>query len=242
MASIFRQILNNLGERVDEDLLPTVYAAASVSTEQVRAELRRAGLSWYDPHAGRTPSAAELNTAAERLIRRSVRTATVRGALGGVGGAIAIPPEIAASLIQTLRLAQRLAVLFGHDLDTDRGRLMLSRGLEAAFELELPNQRALGVRVSDLPQVARQQLPDAQRTTAWIARAVTWQVTRRVGGRLSRVLPGVGAGIGAWDAQRTLRQQGERMHQVYLRAWDGDLYAEPNAIIDAEEIVELSDG
>lgn len=241
MASIIRQILDNLSERVDEDLIPSVYKAASVSTEQVHDELRRAGLDWYDPQAGRTPSAEVLDTAADQLIRRSVRSAMVRGAVGGAGGALAIPPEIAASLVQTLRLAQRLAVLYGFELESDKGRLMLSRALEAAFELELPDQRALGMRISDLPQVARQQLPDVQRTTAWIARTVSWQIARRVGGRLSRILPGFGAGVGAWDAQRVLQQQGSRMKAVYTRAWDGDLLLLRDSIVDAEEVVELSD-
>lgn len=241
MASIIRQILDNLSERVDEDLLPSLYKAASVSTDQVQRDLRRAGLSWYDPHTSQNPSAEELDEAADEVIRQSVRTAMVLGAIGGAGGALAIPPEIAASLVHLLRLAQRLAVLYGFELESDRGRLMLSRALEAAFELELPDQRALGMRISDLPQVARQQLPDVQRTTAWIVRTVSWQVARRVGGRLSRILPGFGAGVGAWDAQRVLGKQGRRMKAVYVRAWDGDLLAIREDYVDAEEIVELSD-
>ncbi|MFT4979226.1 MAG: hypothetical protein ACI8S6_005136 [Myxococcota bacterium] len=239
MASILRQIFANLSERVDEDLLPSLYQAASLSTEQVRRELVKDGLRWHDPESGYLPDAAELDAAAEAVIQRAVRSALVRGAVGGAGGALAIPPEVAASLVQTLRLAQRLGVLFGFDPQSSRGRLMLSRALEAAFELELPDQRALGVRISDLPQVARQQLPDIQRTTAWIARTISWQVARRVGGRLSRLLPGFGAGVGAWDAQRVLRQQGERMKLVYTRAWDGDLLTTDDNVIEAEEIVEL---
>jgi hypothetical protein len=241
MANIINQILSNLAERLDEDLLPSVYQACSLSTEQIGRELQRDGLRRYNLDTGTLPAAEELSAAAATLISRAVRTATLRGAIGGAGGAAAIPPEIAASMVQTLRLSQRLAVLYGFDLESDRGRLILSRALEAAFGLELPAQRALGVRVSDLPQVARQQVPDIQRTTAWVARTISWQLARRVGGRLSRVLPGIGAGVGAWDAQRLIRRQGKKMCTVYERAWDGDLLSAMEDVVDAEEIVIVSD-
>lgn len=236
MASVIGQILANLSERLDEDLLPTLYQVASLSTERVRQDLKTAGLVWHDPDAEQIPTEEELNHSAEVLITRSLRTASLRGAIGGAGGALAIPPEILVSLAQTLRLAQRLAVLYGFALETDRGRLMLSRALEAAFRLDLPAQRSLGVRVSDLPQVATQRIPDIQRTTAWIARTMVWRVARHVGGRFSRVLPGIGAGIGAWDARRSLRAQGDRMVAVYRRAWDGG-FPFTGEVVDAVEVL-----
>ena len=237
MASLLRQIIDGLSERLDEDLLPSLYTAASLSTDQVRHELMGLGLVWHEPGSGREPPEEELEAAADELIRRAMSRAAVRGAVGGAGGAVAIPPEIAASVVQTLRLGQRLAVLYGFVLESDRGRLMLSRALAAAYGLELPQQRAVGgVKISDLPQVARTQLPDVQRTGAWVARAIGWRVARTVGGRFSRILPGVGAGVGAWDARRTLRSQAAQMRAVYRRAWDGGCRLDASTIIDAVEI------
>jgi hypothetical protein len=92
------------------------------------------------------------------------------------------------------------------------------------------------MRISQLPQVARQQTPDVQRTTAWIARTVAWQLTRHIGGRVTRIIPGIGAGIGAWDANRSIKVQGKRIRAVYQRSWSGGLLT-TSMIEEAEEIV-----
>jgi len=221
----------DLLRRLEEAVRAEDYEAAA----SIRDELRANNLPWHQPDANQYPTEEELLAAAHVLIRRALRTASVRGAVGGAGGAFAIPPEVALAMVQTLRLGQRLAVLYGFELETDRGRLILSRALESAYQLDLPDQRSLGVRISDLPQVARQRLPDVQKTTAWITRTVAWRVARHVGGRLSRILPGVGAGIGAWDAYRSIQDHGKRMIGVYQRAWDGGIPDEED-IVDAIEI------
>ena len=237
MASLIVQILRNLTERLDEDLLPGLYGITSLTTAAVQRDFREAELPFTDPINGIFPPEEELEAAADAVISRAVKRASVRGAIGGMGGAIAIPPEVALALVQTVRMAQRLAVLYGIELETDRGKLLLSRAIYAAYELKLPKQQQLDMRISELPQVARQQTPDVQRTTAWIARTVAWQLTRRIGGRLTRVVPGIGAGIGAWDANRSLKVQGKRIRAVYQRSWSGGLLSS-SMIEDAEEIVE----
>ncbi len=238
MASLLRQILRNLGGRLDEDLLPGLYHKVSLSTEEIRREFIEAEVPFCDVAVGRSPPPEELQATASALIRRAVKAASVRGALGGVSGLASIPPEVAIALVQTLRLAQRLAVLYGVELETDRGRLLLSRILATGYQLELPAQQALDIKISHLPQVARQQLPDVQRTGAWLARSMVWQLTRHLGGRLSRVLPGVGAGVGAWDAHRSLTAQGERMLSVLQRSVGVDLPLNTE-IEDAEEVAEV---
>jgi hypothetical protein len=237
MASLIGQILRNLGERLDEDLIPGLYTVASLSTTAVQREFREAELPFCDPVQGIFPPEEELEAAADAVVHRAVNRASLRGALGGMGGALAIPPEVALALVQTMRMAQRLAVLYGIELETDRGRLLLSRAIYAAYELKLPEQQSLDIRLSQLPQVARQQTPDIQRTTAWIARTVAWQITRHIGGRVTRIVPGIGAGIGAWDAHRSIRAQGERIRVVFRRSWSGDLLSE-DGIVEAEEILE----
>ena len=239
MASLMGQILRNLGERLDEDLLPGLYEFTSLSTADVQRELAEAHLPFCDPVRNIYPPEEELEAAADAIIQRAVSRASVRGAIGGMGGAFAIPPEVAMAIVQTLRLAQRLAVLYGIELETDRGRLLLSRAIYAAYELKLPEQQQIDMRISQLPQVARQQTPDVQRTTAWIARTVAWQITRHIGGRLTRVVPGIGAGLGAWDANRSLKKQGQRMRKVYQRGFSGVLLE--GGVVEAEEIFEAEE-
>ena len=237
MASLIRQILRNLGDRLDEDLLPGLYGVTTLTTADVQHEFTTNELPFCDPVNNIFPPEEELEATADAIVHRAVNRASVRGAIGGMGGAFAIPPEVVLALLQTMRLAQRLAVLYGIELETDRGKLLLSRAIYAAYELKLPEQQALDMRISQLPQVARQQTPDIQRTTAWIARTVAWQITRHIGGRVTRIVPGIGAGIGAWDANRSIRAQGKRIRGVYQRSWSGGLLAE-EGFIEAEEILE----
>lgn len=221
MATALEMLLDELGHRLDDELLPRLYAAIGLSTAEVRAELAELGLPFHDPVTGRTPAAHELEEAARTLISRSSRTAAAGGAVSAFTGLIGVPPELAAALVQTLRLGQRLAVLYGVDPDTDRGRLILWRAVAAALELELPKQGALDLRVRALPSLIRASLPDASRSLPELGRMLVSRAAVALGRRGLRVLPGMGAALGAYDGRKRVRQQGERMLYVFQRAFDG---------------------
>jgi hypothetical protein len=232
---LFDLVLKNATDRVDEDLLPTLYAAASVRTADVRAELTEQGVLWSDPVTGRHPTPAELDAAAQTLIERAARAATVRGAVAGAAGLAAVPPELVAAVVQTLRLSQRLAVLYGHDPEGDAGRLLLTRALALAFDVELPEQRQAAVRVRDLPAVLDRHLPVRFDGEPSFGRTLTMRALVTVASRMIRVLPGVGAGVGALGARRNLRRRGARMVEVFRRASEGLLSIEG----PVEEAVEV---
>lgn len=235
MDDPWRVLFRELGLRADEDLLPSLVAAASVTPADVRRELSEAGLAWHDPAAGMEPSREQLGVTAQRLMRRSSRRATLRGALGGMVGAAAIPPEVLAALVQSLRLAQRLAVVYGVEPDTDHGRIIVWRALAAAWQIELPTQGALGIKLSDLPALVVQRLPARSSATADLARTLALRAAVSVGARASRMVPGLGSGIAALQARRTQRQQGERMQRVFEREWDAGRFDDA----DIQEAVEV---
>lgn len=236
MATPLQILLEELTERLDEGALPTLYEAASVSTAEVRAELEQRGLPFTDPQTGRLPSKGELDLAAEELIRRAGRSAVLRGAAGSFGGLATLGPDAVAALVQSLRLAQRLAVLYGHDPETDRGRLLLTRAMAAAWELELPREGAWGLRLRQLPEMLRSRLgAGLPGSSGTVARALAIRAAVTAGKRVGRVIPGFGTTLGAISARRELRAQGERMKAVYERAWGGDLLLE-GAVLDAEEV------
>lgn len=211
---LLRQVIGNLVERLDSDLLPTLYRQASLSTEDIVADLDSRG----EAH-GRSSESSEvhqLEATSERVIRRACRRAAARGALAGAGGLFAVPPEAAASAVQTLRLAQRLVVVWGHDPQTDLGQIHLARTLAAAFQVELPEQGPLDMRLSDLPRLALDRVRPAESTalvsqTGALARVLAVRSAVTLATRFSRWIPGVGAGLGAIGARRSLREQGQRM-------------------------------
>ena len=214
-------MLESLGTRVDEDLLGSFYRAASLDAEQIRVELRASDLPFHDPATGRTPTRDQLTVTAEAVIARTARRATLRGALGGFVGALSIPPEIAAAVVESLRLAQRLSVVYGFDPDTDQGRLLLSRAVARAWDVDTQLEGTLGLTLRELSMVLRARLPAVQSVTARLARSVAIRAAVSSSRRMSRILPGVGAGMSGWHARRSAREQGDRMRHVFERAWEG---------------------
>lgn len=235
MASPLAILLDALGERLDEDLLPSIYAAASAPTAETRAWLREQGLAYLDPEAGTFPAPEELAISVERILKQARGRATALSVAAGLGGALAIPPEVLAHLVQTLRLAQRLAVVYGIDPETDAGRILLWRALAAAYEIELPAEGPVGgMRVRDLPELVRRQLPATRQATGWLARQVAVRTAQLIAGRITRLVPGLGAGIAGWRANRRVEAMGRRMAEVYLRAADFDPFpieGEEDAVI-----------
>lgn len=235
MPSPWQIVLETLGDRLDEELLPSLYDAVSVPTAEVRAWLRESGVPWLDPDMPGGAALAEVEAAAQRVVGQAQGRAAALGAVSGVAGAVAIPPEVLASLVHSLRLAQRLAVMFGFDPETDRGRVVLWRALAQAYEVELPAQGSVGVRVRDLPDVVRAQLPASRQASLFLARQVVWRSVLAVASRVTRVVPGVGAGIAAWSGYRRTETMGRRMIDVYKRAAD----ATPWEIEDETPAVEV---
>ena len=218
MASPLNILLQALGERLDEDLLPAVYVAASVPTADVRAWLRDSGLVFVDAEAGLYPSHPDLDESARRVVTHTRDRAAALGVASGFLGAVAIPPEVLASIVSVLRLAQRLAVVYGFDPETESGKLILWRALAAAYEVELPTQGPVGLKVRELPDMLKSQLPATRQASAWLARQVVVRATSSVVGRVTRIVPGLGAGLAGWGAHRRTRAMGERMIEVYRRA------------------------
>ena len=233
MPSPLRIILDNLAERLDEDLLRALYTQASLSTAEIRADLDARGLTFIgaDPE----PLPHELDTTSNRVIRSAARRAAARGALAGAGGLLAVPPEAAASAIQTLRLAQRLAVVWGHDPDTDRGQVHLTRALAHTFGVELPESGPIDLRLRDLPALAVPRLHGVQNRTGDIARVLAVRSAVTLARRFTRWIPGVGAGLGAVGAHRSLTEQGRGLVAYYRRVHTGQASAAP--IEDAVEVV-----
>ncbi len=218
MPTVWQELMTLVSDRVDVGTLPAIYAAVSVSTPQIREELRVAGLPWLDAEAGLEPQIAELDAAAALLVKQARTQATALGAASGVMGAAGVPPEMLGHVVSVLRLGQRLAVLYGFDPDTDAGRVVLWRAVAAAFGLELPSGRQESVRLRDLPDLIRAQLPAAREAGTWVGRQLATRTAASLARRVSRLVPGLSTGFAAWGARRRMLQVGEKMIRVYRGA------------------------
>jgi len=229
MADIFRE----LTERVDEDLPPYLLQSMSIEMGEFRCALDAEGLAYIVPSSPHEHPPEALALSAQTAIKNSVRKASVVGAAGGLAGFFGVPPEAAARVLQSLRLAQRLAIIFGHDPGTDRGALHVRRALAAAWEFDLPKQANVDMRLSDLPTIVRAGLPAHHNGSVWLTRTMLTQATSAVGRRITRFVPGLGIGLGAFQARRNARAQGDRMLQVFMRSYRPP---KPKGVEDAVEV------
>lgn len=236
MAPTWQQVLAEVGERLDETLLPRLYDVARLTTESIRQDLDERGIARVDPTQPALPPSAEaLEASVDRVLRGARRVAGVRGAVAGAGGLWTMPPEAGVALLQLLHLGQRLAVIYGHDPETDKGKVLLLRALAEGLDLKVPRQARMGVRVSDLPRVAEKQLPEVAHGGAWILQVVAARTAVTAASRVVRGVPGLGAGVGAWQAWRATRDRGQRMARVFARAWTAPVFGD-GPVEDAVEL------
>lgn len=219
-------------DRADKLAIEGVYAAVSVPAERTRQRLRLRGWSFLDDQDS-TVGAPELRHTAERLVGDAAGRATTLGGFAGLGGLASVPPEIAAQIVALVRLAQRLAVVYGFDPETERGRLAVQQALSAGLEIDLPQGGPLGLRLSDLPRVLAPRAPrDASvAMTRAVVRSTAWLVV----GRFGRFVPVLSAGFGAVAGRRRVRRVGHRMIDVLERLCDRPIDARVD-VVDAIEV------
>ncbi len=176
-----------------------------------------AGIAFVDEAAGEWPDAEALARSVARVSKEASRKSAALGAIGGLAGVLAIAPELAAQLVASLRLAQRLAVVYGFDPETDHGKLVLARALAAAWEVQLPDSARVTTRISDLTVMARSG-GNSEALVGWAGRQVASKSVAVLVGRVVRLVPGLGAGVGGVLAWRRQQLHARRMAAVYAGA------------------------
>lgn len=223
MMELLEQVLRAWGVRVDREGLARLRAAVSVSTDETREWLDARGLGWVDERGGRYPSEDELARSVETLTARERGAALVIGAAGAFGGWLGLAPELAATLVQTFRLAQRMAVVYGFEVESDRGQLVVTRALGAGWEIDIPDSGAQATRLGDVGALVRAQLATVSpmAVAGWAVKITGKSVTAR----LVRFVPGLGMTLSATQSRRRLQEIAERMAVVLRRACDAGAFA-----------------
>lgn len=227
-------LLLEMFHRMDDRLVAGWYRALSVPTDRVRRHLRAAHRPFVDPDA-ELPSLDELDRTAAWVIEQTSARATALGGIAGLVGIASVPPEAAATVVAVVRLAQRLAVVYGFDPETDRGQMALTRALAAGFEVELPDRGAVGMRLTDLPAVIAPAWVRPRTVGSELAGRVMRQAVGMVLGRVSRLVPVLSSGPAASDGRRRMREVGDRMRLVLRQIAEVPIASIP-AVEDAVEV------
>ena len=221
MSNTWQHLARDLADRLDTVVPARLSGSLGIEPSAFRAELMDKGLAFHDPATGNLPQQQALERTAQKLIKKASRQAILSGAIGGMAGMAGVAPEIAWRLVQLLRLTQRLAIVYGIDPSTQKGELLIKKALAAGFEVDLPNQQGVGLRISNLPSVLRDVTPNMHQGASWLAQVAVRQTTSAVIKPIGRFVPGLAAGPAAWRARRSLQEQADRIHQVIRRAGDG---------------------
>jgi uncharacterized protein (DUF697 family) len=179
--------------------------SVEIDPEEFRQQLaRKFGLRVAHFDAMRNVPVERLDAIAERLIRDAQRLALAEGAGFGLGGAITILPDAGLLTVITLRLIQRLSLLYGFE-DQERGD---------RIELWVAAAAAAGVDFGK--ELAEKQLAGklAPRIAARIAVKIGEESAEKWVGRL---IPLASSAIGGALNYSFVRTWGRRV-QRHLRA------------------------
>lgn len=207
--------LRELVDRMDRRLPAGLYAAISVRTDEERARLRRRHRVFVDPDAAERPDPRDVAFTAAREVRESGLLPAGVAGIASLGGAATVPPEVAAQLVALVRLAQRLAVIYGFDPETERGRIAVSHAIAVALDLAPPGDGPVDARVSDLPRLlsTRKGGTTALALARSAARATAWALAKRT----SRFVPVIGSGLSIVGTRAWLERVGTRMSDELRR-------------------------
>lgn len=222
-------------ERADRAIALMGYHSVSVPTEGFRAWLRRRRLPFVDPLESRVSSLYDLDHTAGLVIHRSARAVGAVGAAAGLGGVATIPSEWVAANVASLRMAQRLCIVYGFDPTDDRGQVALCQVLGAAFGIDLPITGILELRISEIPGLLWSRTPALNEVPAKLVRAMAQSTMWWIAGRITRFVPVVSASTHAVESRRAMETAGRAMQAVLERLAEAPAQAELS-IEDAYEI------
>lgn len=230
--SAVTELLRELVDRMDHRLPAGLYVAVSVKVDDERSRLRRRGRVFVDPDRAERPDPRDVAFTAARVIAEGAIAPAGFAGLASLGGIATIPPEAVGQLVALVRLAQRLAVVYGLAPDTERGRIAVMHALAVALDLEAPGDGPLDARLSDLPRLisARQGGTTALALARSALRASAWAVVRRT----TRFLPMVGPGLSFLSTRARLEAAGRLMAEE-IRRRSGIEGAVPD-VVDAVEV------
>jgi hypothetical protein len=159
-----------------------------IDPEEFRRVLAEKHGLWV-PHFGRMKDAPleKLDAIAERLIHDAQRLAMAQGAGFGLGGVITVIPDTGFLTVITLRLIQKLCLLYGFEGDGDERRLQMWMAAAGAAGIDLGKDLAEKQMIEKLaPRIATRLAVHLGEDSAekWVGRLVPL-ASSAIGGALN---------------------------------------------------------
>lgn len=189
------ELLRQLQANMDDGLMSQLYAVASVRPDEIIIGLRSAGVDVYTLREIAHIPTEHLDPFAEGQIISTRRSSALSGASFGFGGLLSVAPEVLYMMTTLLRLAQRMSLTYGYEVDSQRGRLDLWTTLGHALGIQLDLEGLESDLYKGLPTlIGRGRFKDP--LLLKIAQKVLMAIALRMTTRFTRFIPVVGAGVG----------------------------------------------
>ena len=193
-----------------------IYELISVSREDILADAKGLGIQISSIDELRNVRTSVLDGLADQYIRNAKLMTSLSGAGLGAGGLMLVGPELSILAANILRMAQRLAIVYGFDYTKPGEALHVWASLARALGVDKIKDGAQSVAVRTLPKVlatgpARSQA--FKTLIKMIAARLGLLVTER---GLARALPLVGAAVAGVSNYQLVRDLGGKI-QAYFR-------------------------
>ena len=230
-----RSRLRDVTPALTEDVLPALYRAVSVDPERFFAQLRRRGVRIYTLDDLRAVDPDRIDRVAGDEIRSARRKSAVSGVGLGMGGWLAIPPDIVHQVVSLITLGQRLSLVYGIDFRTGRGEIELWKAIADAVGAEVDITGTPTDVAHRMPiQLGRSRI--ALHPIAWrLAQAVVRRLALRISTPLGRMIPVLSGGIGGVTNYVQMGRAGQRM-MAYYRGRHGADGVETGETIEVEVV------
>ncbi len=193
-----------------------LYEMISIAPEDIAADAKGLGIQIADAAELATVKTAALDDLAAQYIRNAKLMTSLSGAGLGAGGILFVGPELSILAASLLRLAQRIAVVYGFDYKKPEEALHVWTALARALGVDKITDGNSVVAVRSLPKllaVGPGRSSAFKSLIKMIAARLGLLVTER---SLARALPLVGAGVAAVTNYQLVRDLGGKI-QGYFR-------------------------
>lgn len=199
------RLLADLGEA---GVVRALYRAASLDVDELRSELER--------ELGTAEVRERPTDRIDAVVDRWIRHRRLRGSVVGAGLSFAGLPGIPAALAQRfaehLRLAQRIAWAYGIDWRTERGEILLWRGLCDALEVGVEWE---GIEASPLQAVPLALVRHGDTIVVRAGRALLLRLARSALMWPLRWIPLASGGVALVDGFLEIDRTAKRLKRTY---------------------------
>ena len=193
-----------------------LYDMISIDTDDVLADARGIGIQVRTVEELRAVRTSVLDGLADQYIRNAKLMTSLSGAGLGAGGLMLVGPDLSILAGSLLRLAQRLAVVYGFDFRRSSESVHVWAALGRSLGVEKVTDGAGQVAVRNLPKLLAQGAGKSVSFKA-LVKAIAGRLGLLVTERgLARALPLVGAGVAAMTNYQIVRELGDKM-RTYFR-------------------------